>query len=119
NPAKMGYENMFFSFIMEPEKARTMLDGIDELTDEQAMPLIEGIKRINATRNGVIVGEGRLAKLKRRVGDRITVFGRNYRDVNLELEIVGTFPNITERYADIAIIRRDFFESELDTYKAA
>ena len=119
NPAKMGYENIFFSIIMEPEKARTMLDSIDELTDEQALPLIEGIKKINATRNGVIVGEGRLTKLKRKVGDRITVFGRNYRDINLELEIVGTFPKITERYADIAIIRRDFFETELDTYKAA
>lgn len=119
NPAKMSFENLFFSFIMEPEKARTMLNNIDELSDEQALPLTEAIKRINATRNGVIVGEGRLKKLKRRVGDRITVFGRNYKDINLELEIVGTFPKVTEQYDDSAIIRRDFIEAELDTYKAA
>ena len=119
NPAKMGYENLFFSFVMEPEKARTMLNDIDTLTDDQARPLIDAIKRMKESRNGVIIGEGRLAKLKKRIGDRITVFGRNYRDINLELEIVGTFPKETAGYADSAIIRRDFLEAELDTYKAA
>ena len=119
NPAKRGYENLFFAFIMEPEKARTMLDDIDTLTDEQAAPLIETIKKMKQTRNGAIVGEGRLAKMKKRVGDRITVYGRNYRDINLELDIVGTLPKEVARYADSAVISRDFFETELDTYKAA
>ena len=73
NPAKRGYENLFFSFIMEAEKARTMLDNIDSLPDEQARPLIEAIKKMKEFRNGVIVGEGRLNKLKKRIGDRITV----------------------------------------------
>ena len=118
NPAKRGYENLFFAFIMEPEKARTMLDDIDTLTDEQAAPLIDTIKKMKQVRNGAIVGEGRLAKLKKRVGDRITVYGRNYRDINLELEIVGTLPKEIARYADSAVISRDFFETELDTYKA-
>jgi putative ABC transport system permease protein len=119
NPAKRGYENLFFAFIMEPEKARTMLDDIDTLSDEQAAPLIEVIKKMKQIRNGAIVGEGRLAKLKKRVGDRITVYGRNYRDINLELEIVGSLPKEVARYADSAVISRDFFETELDTYKAA
>jgi putative ABC transport system permease protein len=119
NPAKRGFENLFFSFIMDPEKARTMLDNIDTLTDEQARPLMDTIKKMQETRNGVIIGEGRLAKMKKKVGERITVFGRNYRDVNLELEIVGTFPKETAQYTDSAILRRDFFETELDTYKAA
>ena len=119
NPAKRGYENLFFSFIMEPEKARTMLDNIDVLTDEQASDLIQGIRKIKELRNGVIIGSGRLAKLKKRIGDRITVYGRNYRDINLELEIVGTFPKEVAQYTDSAIIRRDFLQAELDTYKAA
>ena len=118
NPAKRGYENLFFSFIMEAEKARSMLDNIDALTDEQARPLIDAIKRMKEVRNGVIIGEGRLAKLKKKVGDRITAYGRNYRDINLELEIVGSFPKETAQYTDSAIINRDFFETELDTYKA-
>lgn len=117
NPAKRGFENLFFSFIMEPDKARTMLNDIDELSDEKAAPLIEAIKKLKELRNGVIIGEGRLAKIKRRIGDRIIVYGRNYRDINLELEIVGTFPSETAQYTDSAIIRRDFIEAELDTYK--
>ncbi len=119
NPAKRGYENMFFAFIMDPEKSRTMLDDIDVLTDEQAAPLIDAIRKMKQIRNGVIIGDGRLTKLKKKIGDRITVFGRNFRDVNLELEIVGTFPSEVARYTDSAIIARDFFETELDTYKAA
>lgn len=119
NPAKRGFENLFFSFIMDPEKARTMLDDIDDLTDEQARPLIEGIEKMKQLRNGVIIGEGRLEKMNKRIGDRITAYGRNYRDIDLELEIVGTFPKEAARYADSAIIARDFFETELDTYKAA
>jgi putative ABC transport system permease protein len=119
NPAKRGFENLYFAFIMEPEKARTMLDDIDTLSDEQAAPLIDAIKKMKQTRNGTIVGEGRLTKMKKRVGDRITVYGRNYRDINLELEIVGTLPKEIARYADSAVINRDFFETELDTYKAA
>ena len=119
NPAKRGYENLFFSFIMDPEKARTMLDNIDALSDEQAKPLMEAIKKMKEKRNGAIIGEGRLAKLDKRVGDRITVYGRNYRDVNLEIEIVGTFPKETAQYSESSIIGRDFFEAELDTYKAS
>lgn len=119
NPAKRGYENIFFTVIMEPEKARTMLDSVDVLTDEQAASLIEGIKRIKEVRNGAIVGEGRLKKMKRKVGDRIIAYGLNYRDITLELEIVGTFPKAAEQYTDWSVIRRDFFETELDTYKAA
>ncbi len=119
NPAKRGYENLFFSFIMEPQKARTMLDNIDALSDDQARPVIEAVKRMKEIRNGVIIGEGRLTKLNKKIGDRITVYGRNYRDINLELEIVGTFPKETAGYAESAIIDRDFFEAELDTYKAS
>lgn len=118
NPAKRSFENLFFSFIMEPEKARTMLNDIDELPDERARPIIDAIKRMKETRNGVIIGEGRLKKMNKRIGDRITVYGRNYRDINLELEIVGTFPKETTGYAESAIINRDFVEAELDTYKA-
>lgn len=119
NAAKRGFENLFFAFIMEPEKARTMLDNIDVLTDEQAQELIDGIRKMKETRNGVIIGQGRLTKMQKRIGDRITVYGRNYKDINLELEIVGTFPKATDQYSDSAMIRRDFVETELDTYKAA
>lgn len=117
NPAKWGFENMFFCFIMEPEKARTMLDEVDTLTDEQALPLTAAIERMKEVPNGAIVGPKRLEKLKKKVGDRITVFGRNYRDMNLELEIVGTFPAEPARYGESAVISRDYFNRQLDAYQ--
>lgn len=117
NPAKRSFENMFFSFIMEPEKARTMLDEVDVLSDEDALPLTNAIKRMKEVPNGVIVGRERLDKMKKKVGDRITVYGRNYRDMNLELEIVGTFPREPARYADSSVIDREYFNRQLDAYQ--
>ncbi len=116
-PAKRSFENMFFCFIMEPEKARTMLDEVDTLSDEDARPLTTAIQRMKEVPNGVIVGQERLAKMKKKVGDRITVFGRNYRDMNLELEIVGTFPREPARYADSSVISRDYFNRQLDLFQ--
>src|SRR5688572_10816815 len=101
---------MFFAFVMEPEKARTMLDEVDEMSDDELRPLVSAIARMKEVPNGVIVGPERLEKMKKRVGDRITVFGRNYRDINLELEIVGTFPSEPARFAESAVIDRDYFE---------
>ncbi len=117
NPAKRSFENMFFAFIMEPEKARTMLDEVDTLSDDDALPLTTAIQRMKDVPNGVIVGQERLDKMKKKVGDRITVFGRNYRDMNLELEIVGTFPREPARYADSSVISRDYFNRQLDAYQ--
>ena len=117
NPAKRSFENLFFAFIMEPEKARTMLDEVDTLSDEDAAPLLAAIQRMKDVPNGVIVGQERLEKMKKRVGDRITIFGRNYRDMNLELEIVGTFPKEPARYADSSVISREYFNRQLDSYQ--
>jgi len=119
NPAKRSFENLFFAFIMEPEKARTMLDELDTLSEEDAAPLTAAIKRMNEVPNGVIVGPERLEKMKKRVGDRITVYGRNYRDMNLELEIVGTFPSEPARYSDSSVISREYFNRQLDAYQKA
>jgi len=117
NPAKRGFENMFFSFVMEPEKTRTMMDEVDEMPDSEVRPLIDAIARMKEVPNGVIVGPERLEKMNKKVGDRITVYGRNYRDINLELEIVGTFPKEPARFADSAVIARDYFDRQLDAYK--
>lgn len=117
NPAKRSFENLFFAFIMEPEKARTMLDEVDALSDDEAQPLMAAIERMKDVPNGVIVGLERLEKMKKRVGDRMTVFGRNYRDMNLELEIVGTFPKEPARYADSSVISREYFNRQLDAYQ--
>ncbi len=117
NPAKRSFENLFFAFIMEPEKSRTMMDELDEMDDEQVEPLIKAIARMKETPNGVIVGLERLEKMKKKVGERFTAYGRNFKDINLELEIVGTFPKEPARFADSAIISREFFNLQMDAYQ--
>ena len=49
--------------------------------------------------------------LNKRVGDRIKLYGINYRGIDLELEIVGVFP--PGRYDKSAVINRDYFLNEV------
>ena len=117
NPAKRSFENLFFAFIMDPEKSRTMMDELDEMEDSQIEPLIQAIAKMKTTPNGVIVGLERLEKMKKKVGERFTAYGRNFKDINLELEIVGTFPKEPARFADSAIINRDYFNLQMEAYQ--
>ena len=59
----------------------------------------------------MIVGKERLALLNKRVGERIKLYGLNYRGIDLELEIVGVFP--PGRYDKSAVINRDYLLNEV------
>src|SRR5262249_38414725 len=86
------FENSLFAFVMEPVKLRTMMDDLDTLPSEQAAEWAKVVERLEQNRQGVIVGKDRLALLNKRVGDRIKLYGINYRGIDLEVEIVGVFP---------------------------
>jgi putative ABC transport system permease protein len=114
NTKKLTFDSLVFAFVTEPRKLRTMMDDLDSLSDAEAQPLMEAIERMEATRSGMIVGADRLKKLNKKVGDRIKLFGRNFKDIDLELEIVGVFPR--GRYDSSAAIRRDYFNAEIEKY---
>lgn len=95
----MTFDTLVFGFVMEPRK---LLDNDGRtrwaLEGPERAELDAAIKRMEENRQGVIVGQDRLKKLEEQIGDRITLYGRNFKDINLEVEIVGTFPSRTVRY---------------------
>lgn len=107
-------DNSLFAFAMEPRKLRTMMDDLDSLPADQAADLEAAIAKMEANRQGVIVGKARLEALQARIGDRIKLFGINYRGIDLELEIVGVFPE--GRYDKSAAINREYLNASLDAW---
>ncbi len=113
---KMGFNSFLFAFCMEPKKLLTMMDELDSLQPGPRAELEKAIHAMEQNRQGIIVGQKRLAALEKKVGDRIKIFGTNYRDIELECEIVGTFP--LGRYDNNSCINRDFLNASLDAYQA-
>lgn len=111
---KRSRDDLVFAFAMEPKKLATMMDDLDNLPPDQARQLQENIRRLEQNRQGLLVGEEKLAQLKKQVGQRIKLFGINYRDIDLEFEIVGTLP--PGRYDQLTIMNRDYLNAALDNY---
>ena len=114
DPKTRSFENSLFAFALEPAKLLTMMDELDNLPPGQRDEFSLTVKKLEQTRQGLIVGKTRLAKINKRVGDRITLFGLNYRNLELELEIVGLFPE--GRYDSSAAMNRDYLNAALDAY---
>ncbi len=115
DPKKRDFTNIFFGFVMEPKKLLTMMDDLDTLEGDAKRDLEAAIKKMEENRQGVIVGPGRLVKLNKRVGDRIKLYGRNFQDIDLEVEIVGTFPK--GRYDESSVISREYLNAAMDAYQ--
>jgi len=113
----IGFNTLVFAFCMEPKKLLTMMDELDSLQPAPKAALDTVIQAMEKNRQGIIVGQKRLAALDKKVGDRIKVFGINYRDIELECEILGTFP--PGRYDNNTCINRDYLNASLDAYKAS
>lgn len=116
DPQKRTRENSLFAFALEPIKLRTMMDELDALPEAKAKDLEAAIQKMESNRQGIILGRDRLAAINKRVGDRFTLYGINYREINLELEVVGLFPE--GRYDGSAAIHRDYLNAALDQYEA-
>ncbi len=114
---KMGFNSFLFAFCMEPKKLLTMMDELDSLQPGPKAELEKAIQEMEKNRQGIIVGQKRLAALEKKVGDRIKIFGTNYRDIELDCEIVGTFP--LGRYDNNSCINRDYLNASLDAYQAS
>lgn len=118
---KRNIDNFVFAFAMQPDKLLTMMDDLDNLQGSELADFSAAVDRLKNSRNGIIVGKERLAALSRgvggtlKVGDRITIYSVNYRELDLEFEIVGLFP--PGRYDQSAAINVDYFLAGLDAYE--
>lgn len=111
---KQTRDNLIFFFAMEPRKVLTMMDGIEELTPEQLRQLSQAVEIMEKDKTAVVIGADRLAVLNKRVGESITVYGLNYRGIDLEMKIIGELPK--GRWGQIGIMNRDYLNDAIDAY---
>lgn len=115
NAKERTMDNSLFVICMEPEKLLTMMDELDSLKGEELKDFSALVDKLKQNQLGIIVGKAKLKQLNKNVGDRILLYGFNYKDINLELEILGTFPG--KRYDQSSVINIDYFNRSLfDAY---
>jgi putative ABC transport system permease protein len=136
DPNKRTRENLIFFFGMDPAKLlkvhrtpdgkpirdltgrisyTTMMDGLDELTDDELLQLDEACQAMKRNKRLVIIGQERLAAMNKRVGETILVTSFNYPGVDLEVTIFAAFPK--GRYDQSALVNRDYINDSLDAWK--
>src|SRR5262249_37470857 len=110
DPEKMSFENFVWFFVMDPRKAPTMMDELEYINPAY-------IEAMTKKPQGVIMGKDRLKALQKQIGERlrITALG-NYKNLELEVEIVGTFPDLPN-YNQAGIMNRDYLQNSLDAYE--
>ena len=106
--------SFLFAFALLPSSLLTMMDELDSLEGPLKAEFEVVVGKLADNRRGIIVGKDRLAALEKSVGDTITLYGLNYKEINLEVDIVGLFP--PGRYDNSAAINRDYLRAALDAY---
>jgi putative ABC transport system permease protein len=112
---KQTRDTLVFFFCMNPSQFVSMMDGIDELTSDEVVQVERWCAEMMKDRRNVLIGRERLKSMKKQVGDTITVYGVNYKDVNLECKILGTFPD--GRYNQSAVMNYEYLDQALEAYK--
>jgi putative ABC transport system permease protein len=122
----MSRENIVFAIACEPEKIGTMMEGFDTLPADQRAQLNADIKKLEATRQGIILGNNHLLRLrasskgredarKEIIGDRLTLYGMSIsKGLEMEFEVVGVFP--PGRYDTMAAFNRKYLVEALNAY---
>lgn len=123
DPAKRSVENVIFFFAMDPRGLLTMMDDLeqDRLPENEARQMRDNVAAMQQNLKGIILSEEKLRILKARVGDKLKVycFPAMYKDIEFEVEIVGTFPKSAGRYDGNAILNQEYLYKALDNYERA
>src|SRR5262249_44928836 len=93
----------------------SMMDGVDELSDDDKRKVVEACAEMERNPYKVLIGPERLKALNKRVGERIKVYSMNYKDIDLEFEIMGILPG--GRYEQMAVMNYRYLRNALDQYK--
>jgi putative ABC transport system permease protein len=117
DPNNRTLETMLFFFALDPKSIPTMMDGLDpgSLSPEDRAAMAKSTAEMQRNVRAVVIGQDRLKSINKQVGDRIKVYSFNYKDVDFEVEIVGTLPR--GRYDQNALMNLDYFRRTLDAYE--
>ena len=107
-------ENIVFFFCMDPKKFLTMMDGIDEFTPDQVEQIKKYADDMVKDKRKVVVGVDRLKALHKNVGEKLKVYSFNYKDINLEAEIIGALP--PGRYGQSAVMNAQYLNDAIEDY---
>ena len=77
----------------------------------------EAVEQMQKNKKAVIVGRTRLQEMNKQIGERFTLKGLTYAGIDLEFEIVGSFP--PGRFDLNAVMNRDYLNDALDAYARA
>jgi putative ABC transport system permease protein len=107
DPTKMTRENFVFLIATDPDKIKTMFDDMENLPDEL-------ITKMKQNKKGCLLGKDRLQALNKKIGERFTITGLSYKDINLEFEILGQLPE--GRNDGGAIMNRAYLNDAVEAY---
>jgi putative ABC transport system permease protein len=112
-------ETLVFFFVLDPKAIPTMMDELEpeRLSPPDRAMMAHNVAEMESNIRAVVIGHDRLASLNKKVGDRIKVYSFNFKDIEFEVEIVGTLPR--GRYDQNALMNREYLRRSLDAYERA
>jgi putative ABC transport system permease protein len=93
------------------EEARLIDPNLTYLRGQE----VNGRQVFGGDKRRVILGRERLAAINKRPGERFKVSSLNFKDIDLECEVLAIFPE--GRYNQSALMNREYLNSSLDDYE--
>ncbi len=115
-PGRLSRESALFIVATQPEKVLTMFDELDTLPPDSPdrRQLEKAIQALKTNRQALIVGRERLEAINKRVGERVKVYGMSFKRIDLEFDIVGTFPE--GRWNNLSVMNWEYLNAAVDAY---
>lgn len=99
---------------VQKSQITSMMDGLDEMAPEELVAMRKAILLTLGDKRKVVMGRERLLALNKRIGETFKLTSLNYKDIDLEFEIAGVFPE--GRYNQSAVMHRDYLNDAIDDY---
>ncbi len=127
DPAKQTRESLVPCIAMEPRKCLGIMDDLwDDFTTDEGKNLqrrgtdykkrlAECVEKLEHAKNGIVMSTLLMQTLDKKMNERLTLTGVNYKDLNLEFEIVAEFPH--GRFTGLAVINRDYLNDSISNYE--
>ncbi len=113
DPAQRNRENIVFFFGMDPKKFLTMMDGVDEFSQPEIDQIKKWADEMVKDKRKVVIGVDRLKALQKHVGEKMKVYSFNFKDVDLEFEIIDAWHR-GGRYALSAVMNCQYLNDAIN-----
>lgn len=107
DPQNRTIENLVFMFALDPDQIIPMMDDMSDCD-----PAL--VQKLKDNRRACVLGQEKLRTINKRVGERFKLSSINYKEIDLEFEIVGALPE--GRYDNSGLMNIAYLNSALDEY---